>query len=304
MPEMNGMDVLKILKADPELKRIPVIFLTSKVDVELEADCLECGAVDFIGKPFAIRTLTGRVARTLALEEYQHDMEKKVLEKTERIQEIQQNVITNLASVIECRDSDSGHHVRRTAAYVQLIAKELQKKGIYTDILTDEYIDKTSHAAALHDIGKVAISDSILNKPGRLSKEEFEIIKLHTTIGASLVQDSLCGVETEEYMRIAEQIALYHHEKWDGTGYPKQLKGEEIPLCARIMAIADVFDALISRRCYKEAYTLDEAFGIIKESKGKHFDPKIINVFLAARSEVEKIIRHFNELENAGENVG
>lgn len=295
MPEMDGMEVLKLLKADPVLKYIPVIFLTSNQDIELESGCLEAGAADFIGKPFAIKTLLVRVMRTLELEEYRIDMEKKVAQKTEEIKEIQRNVIGNLASVIECRDSDSGHHVKRTGSYVELIAKGLQKNGIYTDILTDEYIDKLAHAAALHDIGKIAVPDSILNKPGRLTKEEFEIIKLHTTIGGELVRETLKGVESEDYMKIAEQIALYHHEKWDGTGYPKQLQEEEIPLCARIMAVADVFDALISRRCYKEAYTLDEAFGIIKDSKGRHFDPKVAQVFLEERTAVEEITKRFND---------
>lgn len=301
MPEMDGMEVLKLLKADPVLKYIPVIFLTSNQDIELESGCLECGAADFIGKPFAIKTLLGRVVRTLELEEYRIDMEKKVEQKTEEIKEIQRNVIVNLASVIECRDSDSGHHVKRTGAYVELIAKGLQKNGIYTDILTDEYIEKLANAAALHDIGKIAVPDNILNKPGRLTKEEFEIIKQHTTIGGALVRETLKGVESEDYMKIAEQIALYHHEKWDGTGYPKQLQEDEIPLCARIMAVADVFDALISRRCYKEAYTLDEAFGIIKDSKGRHFDPKVAKVFLEEREAVEEITKRFNDYT---ENVG
>lgn len=301
MPEMDGMEVLKLLKADPILKTIPVIFLTSNQDIELESSCLECGAADFIGKPFAIKTLLGRVVHILELEDYRVDMEKKVLEKTEEVKEIQRNVIANLASVIECRNSDLGQHVKRTGAYVGLVAKGLQRKGIYTDILTDDYIDKLVHAAALHDMGKIAVPDNILNKPGKLTREEFEIIKLHTTEGASLARDSLKGVESEEYINIAEQIALYHHEKWDGTGYPKQLEGEEIPLCARIMAVADVFDALISRRCYKEAYTFDEAFGIIKDSKEKHFDPKLVDVFLEERAAVESITKQFNDYEeNAG----
>lgn len=303
MPEMDGMDILRLLKADPILKRIPIIFLTSNKDTELEAEALENGAVDFIGKPFATKTLVGRVMRTLELEDYKTDMEKKVQEKTEEIKAIQQSVIENLASIIECRDSDSGQHVRRTSAYVELIAKELQKEGVFPAILTDDYINRLVRAAALHDIGKISVPDQILNKPGKLNREEFEIIKRHTTVGGALIRESLRGVETEEDMDIAEQIALYHHEKWDGTGYPKQLQEEEIPLCARIMAIADVFDALISRRCYKEAYTTDEAFSIIKDSKERHFDPRITDVFLKNRPAIEKIIKKFNDLEEMGERV-
>ena len=303
MPEMDGLEVLKLLKADPILKRIPIIFLTSNKDTELEAEALENGAVDFIGKPFATKTLVGRVMRTLELEDYKTDMEKKVEEKTEEIRAIQQSIIENLASIIECRDSDSGQHVRRTSAYVELIAKELQKEETYAEILTDDYVDRLVRAAALHDIGKISVPDQILNKPGRLNREEFEIIKRHTTIGGNLIRESLRGVETEEDMDIAEQIALYHHEKWDGSGYPKQLQEEEIPLCARIMAIADVFDALISRRCYKEAYTTDEAFSIIKDSRERHFDPKITDIFLKNRAQIEKIIKRFNDLEEMGEKV-
>ncbi len=303
MPEMNGIEVLKLLKADPILKKIPIIFLTSNQDTELEAEALENGAVDFIGKPFATKTLVGRVMRTLELEDYKNDMEKKVQEKTEEIKAIQQSIIENLASIIECRDSDSGQHVRRTSAYVELIAKALQKDEIYTEILTDDYVSRLVRAAALHDIGKISIPDQILNKPGKLNREEFEVIKRHTVIGGELIRESLRGVETEEDMDIAEQIALYHHEKWDGTGYPKQLQEEEIPLCARIMAIADVFDALISRRCYKEAYTTDEAFSIIKDSKERHFDPKITEVFLKNRDAIEEIIKQFNDLEEMGERV-
>lgn len=303
MPEMNGIEVLKLLKADPILKKIPIIFLTSNQDTELEAEALENGAVDFIGKPFATKTLVGRVMRTLELEDYKNDMEKKVQEKTEEIKAIQQSIIENLASIIECRDSDSGQHVRRTSAYVELIAKALQKEEIYTEILTDDYVNRLVRAAALHDIGKISIPDQILNKPGKLNREEFEVIKRHTVIGGELIRESLRGVETEEDMDIAEQIALYHHEKWDGSGYPKQLQEEEIPLCARIMAIADVFDALISRRCYKEAYTTDEAFSIIKDSKERHFDPKITDVFLKNRAAIEEIIKQFNDLEEMGEKV-
>jgi len=303
MPEMDGIEVLKLLKADPILKKIPIIFLTSNKDTELEAEALENGAVDFIAKPFAVKTLVGRVMRTLELEEYKTDMEKRVQEKTQEIKAIQQSIIENLASIIECRDSDSGQHVRRTSAYVELIAKELQKEELFPEILTDDYVNRLVRAAALHDIGKISVPDQILNKPGKLNREEFEIIKRHTVIGGELIRESLRGVETDEDMDIAEQIALYHHEKWDGTGYPKQLQEEEIPLCARIMAIADVFDALISRRCYKEAYTTDEAFSIIKDAKERHFDPRITDVFLKNRSAIEKIIKKFNDLEDMGERV-
>lgn len=304
MPGMDGMEVLKLLKADPVLKTIPVIFLTSNLEIEVEAGCLDNGAADFIGKPFATKTLMSRVTRTLELEGYRHDMEKEVRKKTQEIESIQRNVVINLANVIECRDSDSGHHVKRTGAYVGLVARGLRNSGRYESILSDKFIDKLVQAAALHDIGKIMIPDSILNKPGRLTAEEFDIIKQHTTIGSELAREILTGVESADYMELAEQIALYHHEKWDGTGYPSRLKEEEIPLCARIMAIADVFDALISKRCYKEAYTLDEAFAIIKDSKGKHFDPVAAEIFLQSREQIEFIIRKFVDYGGLAEAVG
>lgn len=304
MPGLDGMEVLKLLKADPVLKTIPVIFLTSNLEIEIEAGCLDNGAADFIGKPFATKTLMSRVARTLELEGYRQDMEKEVRRKTEEIESIQRNVVINLANVIECRDSDSGHHVKRTGAYVGLIAKGLQEAGEYKNILTDKFIEKLVQAAALHDIGKIMIPDSILNKPGKLTPEEFEIIKEHTLIGSELAREILTGVESVDYMELAEQIAHYHHEKWDGTGYPGRLRGEEIPLCARIMAIADVFDALISKRCYKEAYTLDEAFAIIKDSKGKHFDPLAADIFLKSRDQIEVIIHKFVDYGSIAEAVG
>lgn len=293
MPEMNGLEVLRIMKAHPKWKQIPVIILTSNKDVELESDCLDMGAADFIGKPFARKTLLGRVARTMELEDFRKNMEQKIQEKTQAIKNIQRNVVINLANIIECRDSDSGHHVRRTGAYVDVVARGLQNEGIYTEILTDEYVEKLVQAAALHDIGKIAVPDSILNKPGKLTPAEFEVIKGHTVVGGELARESLKGIEADDYLEIVEDIAVYHHERWDGKGYPEHLKRQEIPLCARIMAIGDVFDALISRRCYKKAYPLDEAFEIIKESRGKHFDPMITDIFLLHREDIEEITRKF-----------
>ncbi|MBO5293250.1 MAG: response regulator [Lachnospiraceae bacterium] len=300
MPHMTGLDVLEQLKKDEKLRTVPVVFLTSNRSVETEITCLENGAMDFIGKPFAPKTLRMRVGRILELEEYQHNLEEMVEEKARKIEKIQRNIVVNLANVIESRDNDSGHHVKRTGAYVEVIARGLKKEGIYADELTEDYIARLRNASALHDIGKIAIPDHILCKPGRLTQEEFEVIQTHCEMGGKLVRECLTGVDDNHYMDIAVDVAVYHHEKWDGTGYPAKLKRDKIPLAARIMAIADVFDALISKRCYKEPYSVEEAFRIIRESRGTHFDPMITDVFLLNRESIINIIQHFQEEEAAG----
>lgn len=295
MPNMTGLEVLEYLKADPSVCGIPVVFLTSNKSMETESECLERGAMDFIGKPFSQRTLVMRINRILELEEYQHNLESIVEEKAAKIEKIQRKVVINLANVIEGRDRDSGYHVKRTRAYVETIARGLKENDIYRNILTEEYITRLKDASALHDIGKISIPDQILNKPGKLTAEEFDVIKNHCEVGRKLVRECLEGVDDNKYMDIAVEIALYHHEKWDGSGYPVGLEKEDIPLSARIMAMADVFDALVSKRCYKDAYSLDEAFQIIHESRGTHFDPKIVDVFLGRREWVEEIIERFDE---------
>ncbi len=195
-----------------------------------------------------------------------------------------------MANLIENRDLDTGEHVKRTSRYVELLTRAAQKAGYCTKILTDDYAELLIKAAPMHDIGKIAVSDMILQKPGRLTREEFEAMKEHTTAGGRIVIDVLGSIEEKEYIDIAAQIALGHHEKWDGTGYPQGLSGSDIPLCARIMAVADVFDALVSRRCYKEAMPVDEAFAIIAESGGSHFDPELARLFCSIRSEITGVL--------------
>lgn len=230
---------------------------------------------------------------TLNLDRYKEELEKEVATKNKALQEhnektiaIQNNTIIGMANLIENRDGDTGGHVKRTSGYVGLIAQAARENGYCAEILTDEYIDLLVKAAPLHDIGKIAVPDSILKKPGKLTPEEFECIKSHAAEGGRIVREVLENIEEKEYVDIAEQVAANHHEKWDGSGYPRGLKGEDIPLCARIMAIADVFDALVSKRCYKEAMTSEEAFDVIRESTGTHFDPVLVKVFLDHKKEV------------------
>lgn len=209
----------------------------------------------------------------------------------QRVMELQYNTIVSMANLIESRDEDTGYHVKRTSWFVDKIARKLAQDSCYKDQLTEEYLDNLWKAAPLHDIGKIKIPDSILSKPGRLTPEEFEIMKSHAEEGGKIVYETMQGIEEREYIEMAHNVAKYHHEKWNGTGYPEGLSGQDIPLCARIMAVADVFDALVSKRCYKPAMTIDEAYKIIEESVGTHFDPVVAEAFIALRPEVEQFLK-------------
>lgn len=206
------------------------------------------------------------------------------------ILKMQHGIIVGMANLIESRDGETGEHIKRTEKIAHLISEQLRRDNIYTDIIDDRFVMDLMNAAPLHDIGKIAVPDSILRKPGKLTEEEFEIIKTHTTKGSEIIYDTMMGVGENDYLKMAFDIALYHHEKWNGTGYPKKLKGSEIPLSARIIAVADVFDALISERCYKKAMTIDEAYKIIIDEAGSHFDPWIVKSFVKIRGELEKYI--------------
>ena len=200
----------------------------------------------------------------------------------ERVSRMQSGMITFMAEVVENRDDNTGGHIRRTAKYVEDIAKELRRQGVYSDTLTDRYMSDMVVAAPLHDIGKIHIPDAVLNKPGRLTEEEFEIMKTHTTAGEELLIRAKEELGESEYLNTAVEMAAYHHEWWNGKGYPYGRSGEEIPLCARIMAVADVFDALTSKRCYKNAMPLEKAYAIIREESGTHFDPAVVEAFFVA----------------------
>lgn len=214
----------------------------------------------------------------------------------QRLQEIQNKIILSFADMVESRDDFTGQHVKRTSEYLRILVKYLSKMPEYANILTPEMQDRMCKAAPLHDIGKIKISDVVLNKPGRLTPDEFEVIKTHTLSGGDLIAKTLTDIESDSYLKVAQEMALYHHEKWDGSGYPYHLAGEDIPLCARIMAVVDVFDALTSKRVYKEAYPVEKAFQILEESSGSHFDPKIVGTFLAHRDEVTQILIKYQDV--------
>ena len=298
MPDMDGFEMVAQIKQNPQWRSIPVIFLTADKSEETEIRCFNAGAVDFVGKPFLPDILTSRVNRTLELERYRNDLEKMVEEQAQqltgalrRISDIQEHVIMGMATLIESRDGSTGKHVKNTRMYVQMIAEELKNKGLFPDIINKDYIEKLCKAAPLHDVGKIQVPDSILQKPGKLTPEEYDQIKSHTVCSAAILDDIIGDVEEEGYVRMVKDVAMCHHERWDGKGYPNGLSGEEIPLCARIMAIADVFDALYEERCYKPAIRpIERIYDIFEEGKGTQFDPVITEVFLGMDEQLRDML--------------
>lgn len=288
MPEMDGFEAIDRLKKDEHHAHIPVIFLTADKNATTETRCFQVGAIDYVSKPFIPDVLLSRVRRTLELEEFHHTLqimvEKQadiITARTTRIADIQEKVIMGMANLIESRDGSTGMHVKNTQLYVKLITQELVRKGMFLQQLTEAYISNLCKAAPLHDVGKIKIPDSILCKPGRLTEEEYECMKKHTSFSEGIIHDIIGNVEEEEYVKLVTDIAMYHHERWDGTGYPKGLKGEEIPLGARIMAVADVFDALYETRCYKKPIRpIEKVLDIIKEGSGTQFDARIAETFV------------------------
>jgi len=228
----------------------------------------------YLGKSFEISDVSDS-------HDYQERLENDVAQRTEQLESLQRQVIGSIASIVEARSVETGEHIIRTKEYVNITARSLKDMGFHTDILKETYIEMLSDCAPLHDIGKISVPDYILMKPGKLTAEEYESMKVHTKTGAKIIETTMKGVESEEYVALAEEVALYHHERWDGSGYPVGLKGEEIPLSARIMAIADTYDALVSERCYKPPYTKQQAIDIIRSESGTHFDPVVVLAFLA-----------------------
>lgn len=287
MPEMDGFDTLKLLKANEKTMDIPVIFLTAKDDGGSEIEGLKLGAVDYITKPFSIPLLLQRVelhielvVQKKELQNYNDNLEQMVKEKTEIISELQHSIIHTLSDLIECRDGLTGGHVARTQKYLKILIDGLTQSNCYEDELQGIDADLLIESAQLHDIGKIGIPDMILNKPGKLTEEEFEVIKGHTTIGEKAINGAMQMTRSKEFLECAAIVAISHHEKWDGSGYPYGLKGKEIPLVGRLMAIADVYDALVSERPYKKALPHETAVSIIANETEKHFDPRLIDIFM------------------------
>ncbi|BAE50644.1 Response regulator containing a CheY-like receiver domain and an HD-GYP domain [Paramagnetospirillum magneticum AMB-1] len=297
MPGLDGYEVCRRLKAEPRTHHIPVIFLTAKAEVDAEKTGLDLGAVDYITKPISPPIVLARVKTHLKLKataDFLRDkndfLEHEVAKRTEEVMAIQDVTILAMASLAETRDLETGNHIRRTQFYVKALATRLRTHPRFAAHLDDGTIDMLFKSAPLHDIGKVGIPDRILLKPGRFVPEEFEIMKTHTTLGREAIEHAEHSLGTKvEFLTTAKEIAFGHQEKWDGSGYPQGLAGDDIPLSARLMAVADVYDALISRRVYKEGMPHEKAVEIIVQGRGQHFDPDIVDAFLAIQDEFRAI---------------
>jgi putative two-component system response regulator len=273
MPEMDGFQAMSVLKSDEKLKPIPVIFLTAKNDAGSEIHGFEMGALDFINKPFSAPVLIKRIETHI-------ETDRLIKESQRAVRDIHNATISVIADVVENRDKVTGGHIERTQAYLEILVNALISSGIYENEISAWDRNLLLPSAQLHDVGKINVSDLVLNKPGKLTDEEFNLIKQHCTEGERIIDEIIGKTKDDGFLRHAKKFAGYHHEKWDGTGYPRGLKNEEIPLEGRIMAIADVYDALVSERPYKKPFTHEQAVEIIEDGIGTHFDPKIVEAFM------------------------
>ena len=309
MPGMDGYEVCRRLKDGADTREIPVIFVTAKSEEQDETRGFELGAVDYITKPVSPPLVLARAKAhldlaiaTRALQHQNVILEEKVVQRTREIQITQDVTIQALASLAETRDNETGCHIRRTQNYVRELAQTLTTHVRFSRDLDDATIDLLYKSAPLHDIGKVGIPDSILLKPGKLTEEEFETMKEHARYGRDALlraESSLADSESTSFLKMAREIAYAHHEKWDGSGYPQGLAGDAIPVAARLMALADVYDALISKRVYKPAFSHKKAVAIIEEGKGSHFDPDVVVGFLEIQESFRQIAITFADNDAA-----
>jgi putative two-component system response regulator len=306
MPQMNGFEAMRQLKSDARYLDIPVIFLSGRDDTTTEAYVFEIGALDFISKPFSETVLLNRIKTHLGIEELIHERTAMLQQRTGKLQRLQNSMVSILANMVESRDKYTGRHIERTTKYIKILLNAMLERGVYSGEIAQwnfeevvssarlhdigeifaaseadpHNLETVISSARLHDIGKITISDLILNKPGKLTAEEYELMKAHAIEGEKIIDSIITESGNEAFLQNAKLFAGCHHERWDGAGYPRGLKGEDIPLQGRIMAVVDVYDALISDRPYKRAFTHEKAVEIITESNGSHFDPKIVAVFL------------------------
>lgn len=303
MPQMDGYNVLARLRENPATRDIPVIFVTGLDSAEDEEKGLALGAVDYIAKPYRSSIVLARVRSQLELKQARDRLrdqntylEAEVMRRMQDTLLVQDLTIYALAELAEMRDNETGNHIRRTQEYVNILAQRLQLHPSFASFLTDKNVGLMTKSAPLHDIGKVGIPDHILLKPGKLTDEEWAIMKTHSTLGAMAIERALRNSDRRlDFLDMAMQIAHYHHEKWDGSGYPEGLEQEAIPISARLMALADVFDALISRRVYKPAMPFVQAKGIIVAGRGRHFDPDVVDAFLRSFDEFITVAEKYQE---------
>lgn len=311
MPVMDGYETLEHMQNDLDLKRIPVIMITALDDVSSAVKCIDMGAVDYITKPFNPTLLQSRVSATLErkrlsdIEEVRHQqielnneyLSEKVREKVAEISRSQLAAIFAMSKLAESRDPETGEHLERMREYCKVISEQLAQIPKYNTIITKEFIESIYAASPLHDIGKVGVDDSVLLKPGELTAEEWVQMRKHPIIGAETLREVDCQHPGNTFIRMGIEIAESHHEKWDGSGYPYGLAGEVIPLSARILALGDVYDALTSKRCYKEAFSHDKSIDIILRGNEKHFDPDVVDAFKETESEFMRIRKEFVDSE-------
>ncbi len=289
MPEMDGYEVCRQLKADEKTASIPIIFVTAKSEDEDETKGLELGAVDYITKPFSPSIVLARIHTHLSLKNIMDHLEELVDSRTKELALTQDATILCLASLAETRDNETGRHILRTQHYLLALAKHLKKIDKYKNSLDDETIIRWYKSAPLHDVGKVGVPDYILLKPSHLTESEFNTMKGHARLGKEAIESVTEMLGDNSFLNSAAEIAYTHHEKWDGTGYPRQLKGDDIPLSGRLMAVADVYDALVCKRCYKAPFSHEYAKDYLLQGKGTHFDPDIIDAFLVLEDTFQEI---------------
>lgn len=301
MPEMDGFDVLKAMKERGLIGEVPVMVISGEASPEAEKSCFDYGVSDFIQKPFNESIVRLRVRNIVNLFSYQNELEDKVAEQTEALREknrilqlqaekLHENnikIIDILGNVVESRNLESGEHVKRVKEFTRILGYQLMKD--YPEYgLTSEDVDMIAEASALHDVGKIAIPDNVLLKPGRLTDEEFELMKTHTTLGCDIL-NNIEGIWEEDYQQTSYEICRHHHERYDGRGYPDHLEGEDIPVSAQIVSVADVYDALVSERVYKAAFSKEEAYEMITEGKCGIFSPKLLESFRHAKQDFEDL---------------
>ena len=300
MPGMDGFEVLRRLQDDIVTRDIPVIFLTALAEIDEKAKGFALGAVDYITKPFQIEEVVARVETHLKLRHTQNTLkhfnsklQEMVSQQVEEIARSQQAMIFALAKLSHTRDDDTGLHLERVQHLCKILATALSQTPEFGDGITPAFIEEIYHASPLHDVGKVGIADAILLKPGKLSEEEFTVMKTHTTIGAATLESVHQLYPNNAFIAMGIEIARHHHERWDGKGYPHALAGEAIPIAARIMALVDVYDALRARRPYKEPFSHERAIAIISEENGRIFDPRIVAAFFAVQQQCDEVCRRF-----------
>ena len=299
MPGMDGYEVCRRLKEDPATAGIPILFVTSQNDSGNEAHGLDLGAMDYIVKPFQPALVKTRVRNQLELKKHRDQLDRLVLERTRQLALTQEVTIEAMATLAEWRDPETGGHIKRTQNYVRTLAEHMRILPAYASMLDENTVEWLYLSAPLHDVGKVSMPDSILLKPGRLTPEEFELMKMHTIHGRDALEAAERKLGGNSFLQIAREIAYCHHERWDGKGYPQGLRGEQIPLSARLMAVADVYDALTSKRVYKPALPHDEVASIIMAGSGTQFDPNVVNCFAAVKDSFRDIALHFADPETA-----